>query len=234
MKYAVFSDIHGNACALRHMLNAAELENIDGYICCGDIAGYYYDIEETVKLLKGLNNLYFVKGNHDIIYQTIAENPTIKEQYAVRYGNSYLNDVSPIAIDFLQSQPTNINMTIQGHHIGVFHGAPDNPTEGRIYPDCSQFDETLRQYDICFLGHTHYRMVKRVNNTLLVNPGSIGQPRDGAGFSYCIFDFSDLTCKFNTVNFDKEELRDRIKLTETIEKNRNYLLNVLDRGERIG
>lgn len=231
MKYVVFSDIHGNACALRHMLNASRLENVDGYICCGDIVGYYYDFEDAVNLLKGLNNLYLVKGNHDIIYQKIAENPTVKEQYAAKYGNSYLKDVSTMVINFIQTLPTNINMTILGRRVGIFHGTPNDPTDGRIYPDCTQFDETFKQYDICFLGHTHYRMIKQVNNTLLINPGSIGQPRDGAGFSYCIFDFADLTYKFNTITFDKEELRNKIKRTEIIEKNRDYLLNVLDRGE---
>jgi putative phosphoesterase len=230
MKFAVFSDIHGNADALKQMLKDLEQENISGYICCGDIAGYYYDQEETVDILKSLENLRIVRGNHDYYYMKAFDDPTLERLYAEKYGAGY-HYKSRNVLDFIHSLPVSIEAVIDNRNTGIFHGEPQNPMDGRIYPDCKEFHNSFQKYQVCFLGHTHYRFMKKVGNVLIINPGSLGQPRDGRGFSYCIFDLEKMNCDFRSVLISKDLLKEKITKNETRETVKKYLINILDRGE---
>ena len=90
--------------------------------------------------------------------------------------------------------------------IFITHGALENYLEGRIYPDTSINESLYQQYDIIILGHTHYRMFRKVGKTILLNPGSLGQPRDCKGFSYCILDIELETCIYKSVKIDQIRL----------------------------
>lgn len=232
MKYAIFSDVHGNVFAFEQMLKELKMEDINGYICCGDIAGYYYDQDSIVADLKTLENLLIIKGNHDIYYDMAYKDKDKKIYFSKKYGNSYILDIKRDVVEFINLLPIKIVTKIQGYKIGIFHGSPNDLTNGRIYPDYNVTDDSFQQYDICFLGNTHYRMLKNIQETIVINPGSLGQPRDGKGFSYCIFDFNSLHCDFRTVEFNKDKLKEKVYNIENNEKHRNYLLNVLDRREK--
>lgn len=232
MKYVIFSDVHGNTFALKQMLKDVAFENIGGYIYCGDIAGYYYDQAGVVDILKKINNLLIVKGNHDVYYSLSYKDVAKKQIYSEKYGESYNLDISSNVIKFIHNLPTKIVTEIQGHKIGIFHGSPDDALNGRIYPDHSNYSNTFQLYDICFLGNTHYRLLTKVHDTIIINPGSLGQPRDGKGFSYCIFDFDTLCCEYKSVEFNKDCLIKKIINIESNERHQNYLINVLDRSER--
>ena len=65
MKYAVISDIHGNLEALNAVITKAESESVDGYICVGDIVGYNASPVECLEIVKSLNPILIVRGNHD-------------------------------------------------------------------------------------------------------------------------------------------------------------------------
>lgn len=231
MKYVIFSDIHGNDFALKQMLLDLEKEDINGYIYCGDIAGYYYDQERVVSRLKSLENLLIVKGNHDISYRLAYENEDEKKYYSEKYGNSYNMDIKSDVIDFINTLPIKIITKIKGYKIGIFHGSPNDAINGRIYPDFEHYNDIFKGYDICFLGNTHYRLLKNIQGSIVINPGSLGQPRDGKGFSYCIFDFETLDCDFRTIEFNKDDLKKKIYNFESDIRHRNYLISVLDRRE---
>lgn len=66
MRFVVFSDINGNFKALRQMLEATGNLEVDGYIFCGDLAGYLCEQEQIVEVFKSLKNFYAVLGNHDV------------------------------------------------------------------------------------------------------------------------------------------------------------------------
>lgn len=231
MKYGVFSDIHGNLEAFLNMLKELKDEGVDGYICCGDLAGYYYEQEEVAAQLQQLSPLFMVAGNHDMNYLKANKEEDLRQAYSLKYGNSYINTYSPSLLQFLEALPSEITTVVNGRKVGIFHGSVENPIQGRIYPDCTSFDGKYQQYDICFLGHTHYQMAKQVGNTLILNPGSLGQPRDSKGFSYCIFDFENMTYRFRTVKINKDALKQQVLLYETAEDRIKYLISVLDRGE---
>ncbi len=95
----------------------------------------------------------------------------------------------------------------RGCKIGIFHGTPQDTLEGRLYPrDLIKEPQAYQQYDIVILGHTHCRMERFVGDTLVVNSGSLGQPRDGSGYGYAVIDTSDKTVRFENVTLDTTAL----------------------------
>jgi len=232
MRYVVFSDVHGNVYALEKMLHDLRESTIDGFIYCGDIAGYYYKQEQVIDLIKQLKNLHIVMGNHDrMLVESYRDRYKLAE-LATKYGNSYLRDISQKYLGYLSNLPEHDQFVINNKRIDVLHGTPQDRLEGRYYPDGELDAEQFEGSDVVFLGHTHYRMKKTIRNTMIINPGSLGQPRDGKGFSYCIFDFETMICEFKTVDFDMEQLILQIKIKETNDTRKKYLINVLYRQER--
>lgn len=207
MRYAIFSDIHGNAEALKAMLSQAEVQMAEGYIFCGDILGYFYGQSNIIRTFKRLYPFYAVLGNHDYNYLKGLDEPGLSEEFSRCYGKSYLSPLSPNDISFLQNLPGKIELDVSGEKVLIIHGSISDPINGRVYPDTKVSNITLYdKYNIIFCGHTHYRMKKIVGNTILVNPGSLGQPRDGNGFGYCIFDFDNMTPEFYSIALDKQQI----------------------------
>jgi diadenosine tetraphosphatase ApaH/serine/threonine PP2A family protein phosphatase len=73
----------------------------------------------------------------------------------------------------------------------MLHGTPDDFLNGRFYPDnTANYDWFPGEKEILLMGHTHYPIIKRFSNGgIIINPGSVGQPRDGnLASSFCIMD----------------------------------------------
>lgn len=207
MRICVFSDVHGNYEAFQKMLSA-ESENAELFIFAGDVFGYFYNQKEILRDMMKMPALLAVKGNHDEYYLS----QTDKKQLIDKYGSSYTSVLLAEQVDFLKSLPDFMETTIGGKRIGIFHGGPDDCLEQRIYPDSEAGLEVWQEkYDIVILGHTHYRLEKKAGNTLIINPGSLGQPRDGEGFSYCVLDLDNTSCCFKTVNVNVDELLSQVK-----------------------
>ena len=190
MKLVVFSDIHGNLPALDAFLEKIETLSYDALVFCGDIFGYYYHQKEIIERL----------------YHGMSD----EKQYIQKYGHSYAN----VRKRFHEEEARLIDrhkpehqMECNGCRIGIFHGTPENSLEGRLYPDrfVSNPDD-YRNYDLVILGHTHCRMLRKEQNTLIVNSGSLGQPRDGNGFGYAVVDTESLQAEFGEVTIDRKRL----------------------------
>mgnify|MGYP004510922561 CR=1 FL=1 len=231
MNLLVFSDIHGNSYALDALLQKMSSLKYDKIIFCGDIFGYYYNQKDVIQKLIGLENLIWLKGNHDEYFLNLYSNSNIKEPFIENYGHSYDNlnvnyDISDI--DIISNLPSHYVLTDTDCKIGIFHGTPDTPLEGRLYPNTIIENPSVYQdYDIVILGHTHCRMARLEGSTLIVNPGSLGQPRDGNGYGYAMI---DTTCKsviFKNVYFDESPLYNQIDKYDT---NLTKLKAVLERG----
>lgn len=229
MKYVVFSDIHGNCDALVNMLqHIHSLNDIGGYIFCGDIMGYFYEQKEVVDILVQQNTWYAVLGNHDVYYLDMLKNPISRNSLIKKYGKSYAVPYNNNLVKYLSGLKRRLDLCIDGKRLLIVHGTMDNPLEGRIYPD-TEID-ICTKYDYIFCGHTHYRMKRKIGNTWIINPGSLGQPRDGHGFSFCLVDFVKESCEFLNVSVDCSVL---IKKMEFIGEERHlidYIQNTFDRG----
>jgi putative phosphoesterase len=204
MEIAIIADIHSNLPALNGVLKRIKGLPI---FCCGDLVGYNpypNEVIETVKKRK----IVSILGNHD---------------KAVLTGDtSWFNPVAASAIDwtireldaenrrFLEKLP----ISYEGEFFMV-HGSPSNPLEEYIYEDYPEYifldfyNYTNR--DIVVLGHTHVPFVKRIDQKLILNPGAVGQPRDGdPRASYAILDTETRDVVIERVEYDIRKVAEDI------------------------
>lgn len=203
MKIAILSDIHSNIFALKNSFNFLEKQNIDHYLFLGDYFGYYpWAIETFELLMEKEKQATFLIGNHDLLI--ITDKPKeLPEYYHVIKNNKKQLPIK--AIDWLKKMPQDICFEVDGCKIIAMHGTPDDKLNGRYYPDNVQNYPWLPiENEVLILGHTHYPILK-INESggILINPGSIGQSRDGdISSSFCIFDTKSKEINFHRVEFD--------------------------------
>ena len=179
MRCVVFSDIHGNAAALKSMLRQLKKETVDLYIFCGDIVGYHLRQKEVIQYLRSLPRLSAVMGNHDFYYLNSLGCEEKRQFYSEKYGKSYLKTLADWEVFFLKKLPETAELHLAEKKVLVTHGSPERHLEGRVYPDTDVNELLYHPYDFVILGHTHYQMYRKLDKTVLLNPGSLGQPRDG-------------------------------------------------------
>lgn len=232
MKIVIFSDIHGNQYSYREFIKLIEKLEYDYIIFCGDIFGYYYGQLEIIESMSKLKNLIWVKGNHDQYAINIFRGVDTPDRYIENYGHSYKNfleEFSTKTIDYIDSLPSYIILTLNNKKIGIYHGTVENHLEGRLYPnDIRVLESITGNFDYLILGHTHFKLEYKVNGTKIINPGSLGQPRDGKGFGFYLLDLDKEVGKFINIKINTRELYSEIdKYDRTLLK----LKNVLERRE---
>ncbi len=211
MKIAVLSDIHGNAEALIAVLQEASKIGVAEYFVLGDYVGYYYKPATVVRLIRKLNAI-LLKGNHEDILSGLIRNELNKDQIKSKYGSGHeiaINTLEKEELEFLFCLPCQRLIHRNGTSILLSHGAPfDN--ESYLYPDSSSevFDKCNRpDVQIAFFGHSHYQFMRTCKNTLLVNPGSVGQSREIGGFAkWCIFDSESKTIVMKSTPYNLESI----------------------------
>ncbi len=217
MIWGVIADIHGNLealqVALEHLLHR---ERVEGLIFLGDAVGYGPDPEGVVEILDGLSRrmpFVGVLGNHDeaVLFPEKARffNPVARE--AIRWTREQLSERS---FAFLENLPYRVEL--EGGLV-VAHSTPEDP-ELWIY--LTQVEQARAYFDgtdfsLALFGHTHLPTVFVADDRggvwewkargalhlsssrrYLVNPGSVGQPRDG-----------DPRAAWGILNLDRREFR---------------------------
>jgi putative phosphoesterase len=219
MKIVFFSDIHGNKYSFEKFIDMVDNQRIDLLVFCGDIFGYYYYQNEIIDVLRCRQDILSILGNHDQLFLNLLEKKGNEEILVEKYGNSYKNikdRISEDNIGFLKKLPEELILNFDSIKIGVFHGTPTSKLEGRFYPDTEILDSSLyEQYDYVILGHTHHKMIRKVGNTTIINPGSLGQQRDGKGCSFLVLDTFSNTFEFQIVTYDISKLVDDIKIYDS-------------------
>lgn len=204
--WVVLADVHGNIDALRTVWSRLD-DTVEAVLFLGDLAGYYPWVEECRELLC-TRDVVGVRGNHDeVLLHCVDQGSVPSPVYEARYGSALrraLESVTADTVGFLRSLPRRRTHAVDGRTVELVHGAPWDPMEGRVYPD---FDGWVRFDDIdadaILLGHTHYPLVRTVNGTLVVNPGSVGQPRDRSALaSYAVLDPEGPVANIERVAFD--------------------------------
>lgn len=201
MKIAFIGDIHSNLEALQSVLKEIEKMKISKIFCVGDIVGYGANPSECIKIIKELK-IPCVKGNHD--YAVVTKDTSWFNPYAataIRWQSERLNENE---INFLKNLPEKIMTTIENLKICIVHGSPKNPIWEYIYEEdvSEEFVKDL-DCDILAMGHTHAPFIKRLKNNLVINVGSVGQPRDGINkASFAVFDTEKYDVKIIRSEYD--------------------------------
>lgn len=231
MKLLFFSDIHGNNHAFDAFIKTLSAQKSQyELVFLGDFIGYYYGANEIISYCRE-NNISCILGNHDQYFLNILDGKLSLEKLVMKYGYSYeiaLNTVSTENIDFLRQLDKSKVLISNNKKAYVCHGSPLNNLEGRIYPDTdlSIFKTAVKDFDYVVTGHTHHKMDRNYASTIFLNPGSLGQQRDGKGCSYMALDLEEDTYSFHTVKYSIASLESEI---DFYDKDRSGLKEVLRR-----
>ena len=230
MRIVFCADIHGNHYAFDTFYNRMQAEKPDIIVFCGDVFGYFYGQENILSKMRKMKNLVCVMGNHDQYFLEVLEGLRDEEELILRYGNSYHNiehKIDSLNVQFVKEFLPYWYFQQDGIRIGAYHGSPDDYREARVYPDTEVLSVTnYIEYNYVILGHTHHKMVRHIGGTTVINPGSLGQQRDGKGCSYLQFDTMVGSYTFQEVEYDVASLLMEI---EKYDSGREGLKEVLQR-----
>jgi putative phosphoesterase len=183
MRIGLVSDLHANAVAFEAVLDALADEDLDRLVCAGDVVGYNPSPAECVEAVRsgaaadrdGAGRTHTVQGNHD---RAVGRPETYRHNEmafaGLRHARERLDDEQLAWLDALP-----VETRLGDDRVRVVH---DHPTERDRYVRPDAFPSLaphLGDEDVLVLGHTHVQHHERVEGTLVVNPGSVGQPRDG-------------------------------------------------------
>jgi predicted phosphodiesterase len=185
MKILLISDIHGNQAALQAVL-AAE-PGVDQILCLGDLVNYGPQPAECVTwAMKTLTPDWLIQGNHDRAVG-LDEDPHCSPSYQVLAAATH--EVSKQALTpkmkrFLAGLQPLQRFQLDAAVCVACHAAPSDPLYEYLAEQSpvTVWESELTGVnfpDFLFVGHTHVPMKMRVRKTLIVNPGSVGQPKDG-------------------------------------------------------
>ena len=233
MKIAILADIHANASALSAVLCAAKSEHVHGLLVAGDIVGYYFEPKRVLRLLQEWSEpLYIVRGNHEDMLISANNSFDLLEDISCKYGPGIdiaLNELSFEDIEWLAGLEHPLLIDDFNCSILMSHGWP-NDISKYVYPD-SSFSDLIsaipRLPDALVLGHAHYPFIRKEKQCLIINPGSVGQPRNRQpGAHWVLLDTSTMQAEHRLESYDIGRLYDQC---EKIAPNHRYLREVLIR-----
>jgi len=203
---ALISDIHGNLPALKIVLE--QIEDADFILCAGDLVGYNPWPNEVIWEIRR-RNIPCIRGNHD--RAVILDDYSYFNPYAAAAARWTRERLSSENMKYLISLKDSMVLDYEGFRIAMHHGAPFDE-DYYVYPE--EANEKLLDYDnadILILGHTHVPFVKVFGKRMIINPGSVGQPRDGdPRAAYAILDLKKRRYEIRRVDYPIEEVYDKI------------------------
>jgi len=171
MKVGVVSDVHNNVDALSYALDY--LRDCDLLLGLGDLVSDYH-VDTRILQVARERGLANIVGNHE---KSILLHP----------GSQLRTTLAPETLEFLRELPASREIELDRRRVHVAHGAPwDDANDYRCQYVLERDRVTLNRVsttaesDLVLLGHTHRAMAVRVQDTLVVNPGSCGEARDAA------------------------------------------------------
>lgn len=231
MRYLILSDMHGNEAALRAVLRKVRRKRFDATLVLGDLVGYGAAPNQVVELVRSLpGKVHAVRGNHDKVAVGIDSGETFN-QVALIAARWTADRLTPANARYVRELPRGPLSVTDG--LAICHGAPTD--EDRYLFSDRDAAEVFVQWDapLTFFGHTHVTSVFslegrairvrqlagetgelpiRPDHRYLVNPGSIGQPRDGdPRASYMIYDSGKRVVRWYRLEYPVESSQERIE-----------------------
>jgi len=241
VKRAVISDIHSNLEAFEAVLKDIESQGITEIFCLGDLVGYGPNPVECIDIMRKLNGVCLL-GNHDQASLFDPEGFNTSAEQAIFWTRAQLENPRLANAnerwDFLNELPR----MFRDDDFLFVHGSPRNPLNEYVFQDDIYNDRKMERLFAliplcCFQGHTHvpgiftedrefYRPDNLTNgrytlgnSKIMVNVGSVGQPRDGDNKA-CYVVIEDRTISYRRVAYPLEKTVEKIL---AIEKLDNYL-----------
>ncbi len=202
MRILLIADIHSNWPALR-----AIQESFDACLFVGDLVDYGPDPVPCIDWVRQ-NVETSVRGNHDhaVAQRILPKGNTGFRKLAVATRPLHWTLIDPARNKFLARLPITARVQIDGYRFQLLHATPRDPMDEYLGPDIAAWEARVQGIEADFLcvGHTHVPYEVQVGDLRVVNPGSVGQPRDGdPRASYVIIE--DGQVQFKKVAYDIDE-----------------------------
>jgi putative phosphoesterase len=210
MRILVVSDIHANWPAL-----AAINEPHDVCLCLGDLVDYGPDPVACVRWAMQHAH-YAVRGNHD---HGVAQSVPVSGERGYRYLTRSTRPLMWEALgreerSYLLRLPLTQRITLFGKRFLLVHGTPRDPLDEYVMKDPEIWARRLQRVDadIVCVGHSHMQFSLMVDGVMVLNPGSVGQPRDGdPRAAYAVIDDGKIALR--RVAYPVEETIARLEAT---------------------
>ena len=216
MRIAVLSDVHGNIAALEAVLSAAEVEGVAAYWVLGDLVAYGPRPAEVLERVRVLPELRCVRGNTDRYVLTgdvsgmiprIDDPQTADEERILADVHESLawtraRVAGADRIEWLDARPVQERFTLPDRsRVLLAHASPGKDDGPGARPEAtdaelSALGFTAEAADLVLVGHTHRRLDRAANGTLIVNPGPVSLPRTRDGFArWALLSVNDTGCE---------------------------------------
>jgi putative phosphoesterase len=187
MRVLLLADIHANWPALQ-----AVTEPHDLCIVLGDLVDYGLEPAPCLAWIRE-HAQHVIRGNHD---HGVAQDVAVAGQNGFRYLTTVTRPLTRARLSsddqrYLATLPVTRAVTIDGVRYFFVHATPRDPLDEYAPPDLERWERRLKHVDadVVCVGHTHLPYVLEVGDKLVINPGSVGQPRDGdPRASYAVID----------------------------------------------
>jgi predicted phosphodiesterase len=226
VRVAVISDVHGNLHALRVVLDAVAEEQVDAVWCLGDLVGYGPRPSECCEEVERVARVCLV-GNHDlgVLGRIPLEDFTDDAAAAARWSRSVLTAEARAYLERLESSGT-------AGEAELFHASPRDPVwEYVLDGEAALAAFHLTSAPLVLVGHSHVALtfvlahetldgaratggaeVDVSSGRWLLNPGSVGQPRDGdPRAAYLVLDLDAKRALFRRVAYPIERTQEEIR-----------------------
>ncbi|AXG08499.1 metallophosphoesterase family protein [Haloplanus rubicundus] len=210
MRVGLISDIHANLPALEAVLD--DMPPVDDIICAGDVVGYNPWPRECLERVRAVSSLV-VQGNHD----RNVETPHRYEHNEMAHAGLELaqKELTDEQREWLAELPLRMEFAEDAYRL--VHSHPD-PNRLGSYVRPAQFPKMrpyLDEYDGIVLGHTHVQHEATIDGRLIVNPGSVGQPRDhDERAAYAVLDTAADEVELRRVQYDINRVITRVEECE--------------------
>lgn len=218
MRVAIVSDIHGNRQAFAAVLEAVELTSCEEMWCLGDLVGYGADPDACVELARA-HCAVCLAGNHDL--GVTGELPLSDFSAGARVAAEWTRaTIAPESMEFLRS----LRPLSEDEAVGLYHASPRDPIwEYVLSPLQAELCFDVQSGRVCLIGHSHVALsfarpegatatgetrgdaeeLDIATGEWLLNPGSVGQPRDGdPRAAWLELDLAEWTAAYHRVDYD--------------------------------
>jgi diadenosine tetraphosphatase ApaH/serine/threonine PP2A family protein phosphatase len=235
MRLAILTDIHANLPALEAVLADVEAADVDDVWCLGDVVGYGADPDECTKVVADRCSLCLV-GNHDLAVLDDLDISTFSPaaSAAVRWTQEV---VARDTLEFLRS----LKPADESREVGLYHASPRDPIwEYVLWPDQATECIRVQSSRVSLIGHSHVALFFVLSDRSpnenanargaqagagtsldlgegrwLINPGSVGQPRDGdPRAAWLELDTDGWSATYRRVEYDIDRAAESILATD--------------------
>jgi predicted phosphodiesterase len=230
MRYLILSDIHSNDDALAAVLSRVRRKRFERVAILGDFVGYGASPNQVIDRIRGIKKpKSMIRGNHDKVVCGV-ESGDLFNPVALKAARWTTGKLSPRNRGFLDALPLG-PLAVDGA-FSICHGSPRDE-DAYIFTDYDAY-LNFRETDaaVCFFGHSHIpcvftlephgilveliegdrqRYALKKGMRYLINPGSVGQPRDrNAAASYALYDAEEGIVHFDRVPYPTDKAREKI------------------------